>query len=57
MLLPAHGYLFDVIEDPLQFIEADVTTMMPIISLQILLDLVVLFEPQPTVGMLRNSSN
>lgn len=57
MLLPAHGYLFDVIEDPLQFIEADVTAMMPIMPLQILLDLVVLLEPQPAVWMLRNPSN
>jgi hypothetical protein len=49
VFLPSHLHLLDIVEDPLQLIEADVAGMMPVVQLQVLLDLVVLLDSQPVV--------
>lgn len=57
MLFPAHRYLFDVIKDSLQFIQADITSMMSFMSLQVLFNFIVLLKSESAIWMFRGSSN
>lgn len=52
MLLPTHFYLLYIVEYPLQPVQADVARVVPVMPSQVLLDLVVLLQPQSTVRVL-----
>ena len=46
MFLPGHFYLFDIIEDSLEFIEANIADMIFVMEPKVLLNLIVLVQSQ-----------
>jgi len=51
MRIPVHHYLPHVVEYPFQPVQTNVALMLPIAELQILLNFIVLLNPQPALGV------